>query len=86
MEIGINTDTFGTTGLPYFGVKGFDPAKAGNIEKVNAILNRTLAEIKGLGTPGGEADWYLTSFANHLMASKSFAETYVAGMPVVRNV
>lgn len=80
----LNTDVFGTTGLPQFGPTAIMSTSAPNIEKLNSLFNKFIKEVGTLGTHGNDIPAF--NFGAAMTAAYGSACLWVGGKPVVGNV
>lgn len=80
----VNTDVFGTTGLPQFGPTAIVSTGAPNIEKLNTLFNKFIKDVRGLGAEGNDLPAH--GFGLFMTAAYGSATAWIAGKPVVGNV
>lgn len=80
----VNTDVYGTTGLPQFGPTAIVSTSAPNIEKLNTLFNKFIKEVGALGADGN--DLPACGFGYFMTAAHGLATAWIAGKPVVGNV
>lgn len=80
----INTEVYGTTGLPQFGPAAVAVTGPANIEKLNTLFNAFIKGVAALGIEGNDLPAH--GFGLFMTSAYGCATQWVGGKPVIGNV